>query len=519
RMFESGRLNEAQFQASIREELRYAASNDDALQAPFVAEMARMLAYELFRDDVYTAGLKVYTTIVADDQRAANAAVRAGVLEYDRKYGYRGPEAFIDLSGDSARADDQIDRAISDAIDVDDFLPAVVLDASPSAVTVTRGHRAVQEISGDGLKFVSHALGPRTTAARQIRRGAVVRITQAKPGQWEITQLPEVEAALVSANVADGSIRALVGGFDFSRRKFNRVTQAWRQPGSAFKPFVYSAALEKGLMTSTLINDAPIVIDPALTGGQLWDPKNYDGKFEGPMTMRQAIAKSKNMVSIRIVQSIGPRYAQDYVTRFGFDAEKHPPFLTMALGAGYRVDPHIVTRITDSEGRVLAQVRPAHAGDDALRTIDERNAFIMHSLLREVVRSGTAARANSLKRNDLAGKTGTTNDAHDAWFAGYQPSIAAVAWVGFDQPRKLGDRETGGGLALPIWMSYMGKALRNVPERAPRVPAGVAQIEGEWYYAETRPGDGVASLGMVEEPPATSIRPATGELPFPSFGR
>ncbi len=537
RMFESGRLTEAQFQAAIREELRYAPSNDDALQAPFVAEMARMLAYELFRDDVYTAGLKVYTTIVADDQRAANAAVRSGVLEYDRKYGYRGPEAFIDLAGDAERAEDQIDRAISDAVDVDDFLPAVVLDASPKAVTVTRGRGATHEISGDGLKFVSHALGPRTTAAKQIRRGAVVRITQSRPGQWEITQLPEVESALVSANVSDGSIRALVGGFDFSRRKFNRVTQAWRQPGSAFKPFVYSAALEKGLMTSTLINDAPIVIDPALTGGQLWDPKNYDGKFEGPMTMRQAIAKSKNMVSIRIVQSIGPRYAQDYVTRFGFDADKHPPFLTMALGAGsvtpwqmvgaysvfanggYRVDPHIVTRITDSEGRVLAQVRQTHAGDDALRTIDERNAFIMHSLLREVVRSGTAARANSLKRGDLAGKTGTTNDAHDAWFAGYQPTIAAVAWVGYDQPRKLGDRETGGGLALPIWMSYMAKALRNVPERSPRVPPGLAQVDGEWYYAETRPGEGVASLGLVEEPPATSIRPATGELPFPSFGR
>lgn len=538
RMFESGRLGQAQYQAAMREELHYAPSSDDALQAPYVAEMARMLAFELFREDVYTAGLKVYTTIVADDQRAANAAVRAGVLEYDRKYGYRGPESFIDLSSDPNRAEEQIDRALADAVDVDDFLPAVVLEASRKKVTVALARGAPQEISGEGLQFAARALDPEAPAARRIRRGALVRISQRKPGQWEITQLPEVEAAFVSANPADGSVRALVGGFDFSRRKFNRVTQAWRQPGSAFKPFVYSASLEKGLMTSTLINDAPIVIDPALTGGQLWDPKNYDGKFEGPMTMRHAIAKSKNMVSIRILQAIGPRYAQDYVSRFGFDADKHPPFLTMALGAGsvtpwqmvgaysvfanggYRVDPYLVTRITDSEGRVLAQARPGAAGDESLRAIEARNAFIMHSLLREVVRSGTAARANALKRGDLAGKTGTTNDAHDAWFAGYQPTIAAVAWVGFDQPRKLGERETGGGLALPIWMSYMAKALRSVPEQSPGVPAGIVQIDGEWYLDETRPGEGVASLGLIDEPPASTVlTPATGELPFPALGR
>ena len=538
RMLESGRLSEAQFQAAIGEEMRFAPSNDDALQAPYVAEMARVLAFDLFRESVYTAGLKVYTTIVADDQRAANAAVRAGVLEYDHKYGYRGPESFVDLPGDAQRADEQIDRALADAVDVDGFLPAVVLDASPKSVTVTRGHGATLEISGDGLKFAASALSARASAAKQIRRGALVRISQRSAGGWEITQLPEVEAALVSANTADGSVRALVGGFDFSRRKFNRVTQAWRQPGSAFKPFIYSASLEKGLMTSTLINDAPIVIDPALTGGQTWDPKNYDGKFEGPLTMRQAIAKSKNMVSIRILQAIGPRYAQDYVSRFGFDADKHPPFLTMALGAGsvtplqmvgaysvfanggYRVDPYIVTRITDSEGRVLAQAQPASAGNAAVRAIEARNAFIMHSLLHEVVRSGTAARANSLKRGDLAGKTGTTNDAHDAWFAGYQPTIAAVAWVGYDQPRKLGERETGGGLALPIWISYMSKALRNVPERSPAVPAGIVQIDGEWYFDETRPGEGVASLGLVEEEPvSTVITPATGELPFPALRR
>jgi penicillin-binding protein 1A len=518
RMHEAGFLTDLQYKAAVEEELRYAASAaDNGLQAPYVAEMARMLAFELFRDEIYSAGLNVYTTVLSDDQRAANAAVRQGVLDYDRKYGYRGPEAFVELSTDPRRAEDQIDSAVDDARDVDDFLAAIVVEASPQSVTVSRGRGAPIEITGDGLKFVASALGDRAPAARKLRRGALVRITQGKGGRWEIAQLPEVQAALVACSTEDGAVRALVGGFDFWRNKFNRVTQAWRQPGSSFKPFIYSAALEKGLMASTVIDDAPFSIDPALTGGQLWEPKNYDGKFDGPMRMRQALAKSKNMVSIRILQAIGPRYAQDFVTRFGFDAERHPAYLTMALGAGsvtpwqmvgaysvfanggYRVEPYVVSRITDANGRVLAQARPGHAGDDALRTIDPRNAFIMDSLLRDVVRSGTATRALSLKRSDLAGKTGTTNDSHDAWFGGYQPTLAAVAWVGFDQPRKLGDRETGGGLALPIWISYMGKALQGVPERSRAAPEGVVESGGEWYFAESQPGQGIDRLGSSDE--------------------
>ena len=515
RMQESGFITEQQYQAALKEELRYAASaSDSGLQAPYVAEMARMLAFELFREEVYTAGLNVYTTVLSEDQRAANAAVKQGVLEYDRKYGYRGPEAFVELSTDPRRAEDQVDNALSDAQDIDEFLAAIVVEATPRSVKVTRGRGNVIEVSGDGLKFAANSLTDRVAAARRLRPGALVRIVQAKAGQWEISQLPEVQAALVACNTADGAIRALVGGFDFGRNKFNRVTQAWRQPGSSFKPFIYSASLEKGVMTTTVVNDAPFSIDPALTGGQPWEPKNYDGKFEGPMRVRQALAKSKNMVSIRILQSIGPRYAQDYVSRFGFDSDKHPPYLTMALGAGsvtpwqmvgaytvfanggYHVEPYLVSRITDSGGRLLAQARPQQAGDESLRAIDERNAFIMDSLLREVVRSGTAARALSLKRSDLAGKTGTTNDSHDAWFAGYQPGVAAVTWVGFDQPRKLGDRETGGGLALPIWMSYMGKALRGMPERSREAPPGVVNVDGDWYLAENTPGQGIATLGM-----------------------
>ncbi len=534
RMREAGFLSQSEYQAALAEQLRFASpSNSSALTAPYVAELARQLAYELFREDIYSAGLSVHTTVLSSDQRAANAAVKQGVLDYDRKYGYRGPEGFVELPADPGAAEDLVEDAVSRAQDVDEFLAGVVTAVQPQSVTVSRGNGAPIVIQGEGLKFAARALGDRVPAEQRLRRGSLLRITEAKPGEWRITQLPEVQAALVAANTADGSIRALVGGFDFNRNKFNRVTQAWRQPGSSFKPFIYSASLEKGLMTSTLVNDAPFTIDPALTGGQAWEPKNYDGKFEGPMTLRRGLTKSKNLVSVRVLQSIGPRYAQDYVTRFGFDRERHPAYLTMALGAGsvtpwqmvgaysvfanggYRLAPYIVSRITDSQGRLLALAQPPRAGDPGLRTIDERNAFIMNTMMQDVVRSGTATRALSLKRSDLAGKTGTTNDSHDAWFAGYQPDIAAVAWVGFDQPRKLGDRETGGGLALPIWISYMGHALGSVPQRGLSPPPGVVNIAGEWYYAETTPGQGIESIDVPEAQPAQD----TGSSMLPSWLR
>ncbi len=517
RMLEAGFLDQRQYEAAMQEELHYATpTRNSAVDAPYVAELARVLAYELFREDIYSAGLNVYTTIRSADQRAANAAVKRGVLDYDRKYGYRGPEAFVDLPASADEADDRIEEVLARAPDADEYQTAVVLSAKPGLVQVGRGNGSVIDIQGDGLKFAASALSPRLPAERRLRRGAVIRVVQEDDGKWRIAQLPEVQAALVAANTSDGAVRAMVGGFDFGRNKFNRVTQAWRQPGSSFKPFIYSAALEKNVMTGTIVNDAPFTLDASLTGGQTWEPKNYDGRFDGPMTVRRGLARSKNMVSIRVLDAIGPRYAQDYITRFGFDRERHPAYLTMALGAGsvtpwqmvgafsvfanggYRVSPYIVSRITDTQGRLLALAHPRQAGDPGLRTIDERNAFIMNSLLRDVVRSGTAARAMQLKRNDLAGKTGTTNDAYDAWFAGYQPDVAAVAWVGFDQPRKLGDRETGGGLALPIWMAYMAEALKSVPEKPLSPPRGVVNVDGEWYYTEATPGSGIASLGMPE---------------------
>ena len=524
RMRSLGSLTEEQYQAAMKEELRLQPDRGDfAVKAPYVAEFARMLAYEQFRDETYVAGLNVYTTVLAEDQRAANAAVRQGVLDYDRRYGFRGPEAQLELPADPQRRDEKIEEALLEAGEIDDFLPAVITAVDAKSIRVARSRGQSIEIAGDGLKLVAPWLSEKAPAARRLKPGMVIRVADGPKG-WEVTQVPEVQAAFVSADTGDGAIRAMVGGFDFNRNKFNRVTQAWRQPGSSFKPFIYSASLEKGFMTTTVINDAPVIVDPAVTGGQVWEPKNYDGKFDGPMTMRTALSKSKNMVSIRLLQAIGPQYAQDYVTRFGFDAERHPPYLTMALGAGsvtpwqmvggisvfanggYRVEPYLIARVTDASGRMLAQARPVKAGDEAIRAIDARNAFLMDSLLRDVVRKGTATAALRLKRTDLAGKTGTTNDSHDAWFAGYSPKVAGVAWVGFDQPRKLGDRETGGGLALPIWINYMAVALRGVPDRPLEPPSGVVQLNGDWYYAETRPGQGVASLGVAEDGLGTGER-------------
>ncbi len=509
-------ITDEQLKTALAQELDVKTESSAFLvQAPYVAELARQLAYDQFKEETYTAGLSVYTTISAEEQITANAALKAGVLEYDRKYGFRGPEEFFELPK-QGNLEEIIEDKLSEYPDVDDYQAAVVISVNSKSIKASRGRGGALEVTGDGLRFVASAIGSGASAERRIKPGAIIRVVKNARDQWEMVQLPEVESAFIAINTTDGAVRALVGGFNFSRNKFNRVTQAWRQPGSTFKPFIYSAALEKGFMTSTLINDAPVIIDSAQTGGQLWEPKNYDGRFEGAMTMRTGLAKSKNMVSIRLLQAISPQYAQDYITRFGFDRDKHPAFLTMALGAGavtpwqmasgisvfanggYRVEPYLVTKIIDSQGKILAQAQPIKAGNEGARVIDPRNAYIVDSMLRTVVSKGTADKAKALKRGDVAGKTGTTNDSHDAWFAGYAGKVAAIAWMGFDQPRKLGERETGGGLALPIWLKYMQKTLKGVPETTREVPSGISQQGGEVYYQETRPGTGIAGLGVEE---------------------
>ncbi len=515
RMEKLGLISARQAEAAKREKITVIGRGDDfAVKAPYVAEMARQLVFEQFKEEAYTRGLTVYTTILADEQRAAHRAVRAGILEFDRRSGWRGPEAFINLPNARDEFEDAIEDALDARPDSDDLLTAIVTDVSDDKVVVRRPRNQRIEISGEGLKFAAPGLSSLAAPAKRLRKGAVVRILKRNDNDYEIVQMPEVESGFVSIATQTGGVRALVGGFDFNRNKFNRVTQAWRQPGSAFKPFVYAAALNRGFSPATIVNDSPVSFDAGQTGGQAWEPKNYDGKFEGPMSLRTGLAKSKNMVSIRVLHSIGPRYAQDYITRFGFEPEKNPPYLTMALGAGsvtlwqmaggyavfanggYRVNPYLIDRIVDLKGKVLAKANPTRAGQEAQRVMDPRNVFILDSLLQEVVKSGTATRALQLGRGDLAGKTGTTNDSHDAWFAGYGGNIAAVAWVGYDQPKKLGDRETGGGLALPIWIDYMRTALAKAPPQARVMPTGVLNINGEYFTQESRPGVGIASVGL-----------------------
>jgi penicillin-binding protein 1A len=518
RMQALGYLTADQYASATREPLVVKHEvNDFPLKADYVAEMARQLVFDRYGEDAYTRGYRVYTTIQKADQEAAHAGLRKGVLEYERRHGYRGPEGFKELA---AASDDAYEEALQEYSDDEDLQAALVLDAAPKLVKAyLRGGETIQ-ISGDGLKFAALSLTDKAAANKKIRRGAVIRVQKDEKGAWTIQQLPEVEAALVSASPLDGSVKALVGGFDFNANKFNHVLQAWRQPGSSFKPFIYSASLEKGVTPGTMINDAPIYIDPALTGGVLWEPHNYDGDFEGPMTMRKALTKSKNLVSIRILQQITPKYAQDYVTRFGFDADKQPPYLTMALGAGsvtpwqmvgaysvfanggYRVNPYIIDKITDDSGKVLAAARPVKAGNEAIRVLDVRNVYIMDSLLNDVARYGTGARASAiLKRTDLSGKTGTTNDHVDAWFAGFQASLVAIAWIGFDQPKKLGGNETGGVAALPIWVNYMQTALKGVPQRMPltQPPEGIINVAGEYYYREFSPGENaIMGIGLSD---------------------
>ena len=517
RMLELGYLNDAQHAEAVKAALVIKRElNEYPVHAEFVAEMVRQMLFEKYKEEIYTRGFRVYTTIYKNDQEAAYKSVRQGLHDYDRRHGYRGPEAYVELK---ETTEDALEEALNDHPDSDDLYAALVLEADPKEVRAWRRGGETVRLSGDGLKFAARSLEDKAAPNRKLRRGAVIRILKDDKGRWQIAQLPEPEAAFLAINSQDGSIRALVGGFDFHRNKYNHATQAWRQPGSSFKPFIYSAALEKGFTPATVVNDAPVVVDPFLTGGQVWEPKNYDGKYEGPMRLRTALAKSKNMVSIRLLQSIGTSYAQDYVTRFGFDADKHPPYLTMALGAGsvtlwqmargysvfatggYRVEPYLVARIVDDRGNLLAQAQPTEAGDESLRVIDARNAFLMNSMMQDVVRAGTAARAMSLGRSDLAGKTGTTNDHVDAWFAGYQPGIVGVAWMGFDQPRKLGSNETGSVSALPIWMGYMSQALKGVPEVFMPVPDGITQArvnesgkrssdgKPEFFYQENVPAE------------------------------
>ncbi|MCC8405075.1 penicillin-binding protein 1A [Paraburkholderia sp. MMS20-SJTN17] len=533
RMYELRYITQEQYDEASRQRLVVKGLGKEySVHAEYVAEMVRQMMYAQYREEAYTRGLNVVTTIDSADQDVAYHALRKGLMDYERRHGYRGPEAFIDLPVDANEREQAIDDALLEHPDNGEIIAAVVTAASPKQVQAMFIDGNVATIEGDGLRYAQFALGPRAQPNQRIRPGAIVRLVKDGGGDWSITQLPQVEGAFISLVPQDGAIRSLVGGFDFNKNKFNHVTQAWRQPGSSFKPFIYSASLEKGLGPATVINDAPLFFSAAETGGQAWEPKNYGGGFDGPMTMRTALQKSKNLVSIRILNHIGPKYAQQYITRFGFDADRHPAYLPMALGAGlvtplqmagafsvfanggYRINPYLIAEVTDQRGIVVAHAQPLVAGQSAPFAIAPRNAYVMNSLLQSVAQHGTGAKSNVLKRTDLAGKTGTTNDSRDAWFAGYQHTLTAIAWIGYDNPRSLGDKETGGGLALPVWIDYMGHALKGVPEYKMARPDNVTEIGSELYFDDFTPGHGfIATVGVSQATLDAEASAATAAAP------
>lgn len=515
RMLDNGFITEEQAKTAKATPVRLrTTASIERVRGDYAAEMVRQTIYSQYGEEAYTRGLNVTTSIRSNEQQAAYRSLRQGLMDFERRQHYRGPEQFVALPADGPGLDEAVDDALSDHPDNGDVLAAVVLSATAKKVVVVRQDGQPIDVTGEGLKPVQSGLATNAPPHLALRRGAVVRIMKTPKNGWEITQLPEVEGAFVALDPRNGAIRALVGGFDFNKNKFNHATQAWRQPGSSFKPFIYSAALEKGVTPTTVVEDSPLFFSATETGGKPWEPKNYDGKFEGSMPVRTALAKSKNMVSIRILQVVGAQSAQDWIQRFGFDAERHPPYLTMALGAGavtplqmasaygvfanggHLLPPSIITKVTDAQGKVLLDV-PELKAQDTAQAIEPRNAFVMSNLLQEITRSGTAARAQAtLKRPDLYGKTGTTNDAMDAWFVGFQPTLVAAVWVGYDNPKNLGSRETGGGLSLPIWISFMQEALKNVPIAEPQVPSGVLHQNNDWYFEEFAPGSGIAKLGQ-----------------------
>ena len=502
---------------SVHLPVKYSPMNFE-VEAPHMAELVRQRMYQKYGESIYVSGMKVYTTLRSMDQKAAIEGVRLGVLDYQRRRGYAGPEARIKLPNDALSADKAIESALMDLSESNGFFPGVVLSVEKNRIRVRLRSGDDVDLGPSELKYAQRFLSSKLAPGKRLSRGSIVRVARTGPDQpWQLTYLPEVETAFIALSPDTGAVRALVGSFDFTRNQYNHVTQAWRQPGSSFKPFVYSAALERGITPATVFEDAPITLDPADTGGVLWEPKNYDGKTEGPMTLRNALTKSKNLVSIRVLQAATPQFVHEYDARFGFDMSRIPPYLTMALGAGEvtplslaagyavfanggkRITPWHLLKVLDKDGHVLE----SFTAPPPTQAIDPRNAFIMANMMQDVVRRGTGIGAMTLGRNDLAGKTGTTNENRDAWFAGFQATRVAVAWMGYDQPKPLGGRETGGTTALPIWVRYMGEVLRDVPEMLRTPPEGVVTMRidpitgmsvsdgggiNEYFYQEYQPG-------------------------------
>lgn len=525
RMLDLGYINQEQYQEALDQpiEIKSAAgmpAGSYKVHAEYVAELARQLLYGVYKDGIYSRGFNVYTTINAKDQEAAYISLRDAVLQYTRRARFPGPEGRVHLPAGVENDTEAFSTILADVQrahpDTDDLLVGVVLSAAPNQVTVARSVDKIITVDNQSaLNVIARGLTRNASDKERVDRGAIVYLFN-NGKNWEIINLPAVQAAFVSIRPTDGAILSMVGGFSFKNDHFNHVTQAWRQPGSAFKPFIYAAALEKGLTPNTLISDQPFTLTAAQTGSKPWNPKNYGGNYEGSLTMRKGLARSKNMVSIRVMQAVGPQYVQDYITRFGFDRERQPAVLPLALGAGtvtplqlatgysvfandgYKVQPYLIDYITDGSDELVMRAKPVVAGDSSARVIDERTAYVMNDMLREVATSGTGARASAtLNRRDIGGKTGTTNDSHDAWFAGFTPDLVGVAWMGFGQPRSLGAGETGGGLAMPIWINYMQSALQGLPQKPVRsMPDGLSKVNGNFFFDEYPPHKAILRVGL-----------------------
>ncbi|MGH8120865.1 MAG: penicillin-binding protein 1A [Gammaproteobacteria bacterium] len=523
RMLEENFISDSEYQSAINVSL--GASLHGAtieLEAPYVAEMVRQALVDEFGDEAYTSGLKVITTIKDRNQRAANMALRKALLEYDERHGYRGPEHHYDLASDMNETD--WSRMLESFPVLAGLQPALVVSIQEKSITAYLLDYGMVTVAWEGLAWARRYISENNrgaapkNAAEIVQTGDIIRLTKNQDDQWKLSQLPDIEGGLVSIRPTDGAIIALSGGLDFTRSKFNRITQAYRQPGSGFKPFIYSAALEAGYTAASLINDAPVVFeDPGLE--DVWRPENYTRKTYGPTRLREALTHSRNLVSIRLLHSIGVPYALDYAARFGFDLERLPKNLSLALGSatvtplqlaraycvfangGYLIEPYFIKRIVTESGEPVRETSPAIICDEcnnqpvaetatpeiktvptnnlsvqphySPRVLDPENVWIMNSITRDVIKFGTARRALELNRNDLSGKTGTTNDQRDAWFSGYNSEIVAVAWVGFDKFLPLGNSETGARAALPMWIEYMRVALEGQPESIMPEPPGL----------------------------------------------
>ncbi len=513
RMHTVGVINDAQYATAKEEKLVLRAALHTEVHGEYVAEIARQQVFSQFGEQAYTQGFDVTTTLRAPEQAAAYEALRRTLIDHAQRQAWRGPEDHETLANGLADDDPSIAQLLADTDDDDDLRAAIVTAASPTAVTAVLATGEIITIDKTGLRQAQAGLSPKAPSALAVRRGAIVRVLQHGKG-WVLTQWPEAQGAMVALDPVNGEVHAMVGGFDFARNQFNHVTQGWRQPGSSFKPFIYAAALDNGVMPNTLINDMPL----ADVGD--WSPSNSDGSTDGPITLKEALKRSKNLVTIRLVQLLGAGAMRDWTARFGFDVQRQPDNLTLALGTGattplqlasaygvlanggHLLPSTVIRRIASANGAVVFEA-PPQGPEESNRVTSERNAFLTNTLLQEVTRAGTAARAQAtLKRPDLYGKTGTTNDVVDAWFAGFQPGVVAVVWIGYDDPRSLGSlgsHASGRSLALPAWIDFMGKALKDVPVHEVSPPEGVIKVDGDWVYNEWALGGAIPSLGLDDQ--------------------